>query len=340
MESKILLVTGANGQLATEYIMSNPLKGWEYSFYTKEELDITDQKKIDNFFESNHFDGILNLAAYTNVEKAEKEETEQCYNVNAIGPKNLAIIANRYNIPIIHISTDYVFDGKKTEPYNEKDLEQPINHYGRTKFIGEKFIQEHCDWYFILRVSWVYSNNTKNFFTTMMNLAQERSEVNVVQDQVGSPTTTKEICRAIDCILQNLEKQNTGTYHFSGNGQTTWKDFAQEIFKQARLDIKVNGTLSTAWKSNVTRPLYTYMNSRKFTETFGYQPSHWKNALKEILAERKIIPIKVGDTVISDHEEHVIVSTDWLKRTAKISPLENMKQIIELPFDILIPHGK
>lgn len=337
---KKLLVTGANGQLATEYQHSNPLEGWDFMFFNKKELDITKWEKLKRIFKKEKFDAILNLAAYTDVEKAEKQETEKCFNANALGPKNLAMICEEMKIPLIHISTDYVFDGEKNSPYTEDDRENPLNDYGRTKFVGEKLIQENCEWYYILRVSWVYSNHSKNFFTSMLNLSQERTELNIVDDQFGSPTSTKEICRAIDAVLSNLDPKLSGIYHFSGSGRTNWKEFAEEIFKQCKVSIKVNGIPSSSWQSKVSRPRDTYMNSDKFIRTFQARPWHWKTALTEIVSERKISPIKVGDKVISGDMEHVIVSTDWLKRIAKLSPVDDMKTTVELPFDLLIHNEK
>jgi len=333
--SKLALVTGAGGQLATEYQLSGTLKDWNFIFASRKELDITNLEKVKNFISSD-FDAVVNLAAYTDVEKAEQKETEKCFSVNAIGSKNLAEACQIKKIPLLHISTDYVFDGKKDSPYIESDLENPINDYGRTKFVGEKWIQENHDWYYIIRTSWVYSNHANNFYTTMLNLAQERTEVNVVEDQYGSPTSTKELCRAIDAVLKDYDQKNSGVYHFSGLGKTSWKDFAEEIFYQSKISIKVKGISSSSWKTTVNRPKDSYMSSVKFLNTFGYVPLHWKLALTEIIAERTIVPIKVGDIVLAENVQHVIVSTDWLKRVAKLSPVHEMNTYIELPFELLI----
>lgn len=332
---KKLLVTGANGQLATEYQLSSPLSGWEYLFLDRKSLDISNLEQVEEVMSMWDFDAVLNLAAYTNVEKAEKEETEKAFNANANGPKNLATSCRLRNIPLIHISTDYVFDGASEKPYSEEDIENPTNQYGRTKFVGEKWIQETHNWYYIIRVAWVYSNHSKNFFTTMLNLAQERTELNVVDDQYGSPTSTKEICKAIDSVLSNLDEKLSGVYHFTGLGKTSWKDFAVEIFKQCKVSIVVNPVSSSTWPSKVIRPVNSYMSSEKFANTFGYFPMHWKNALKEIVSERKIVPVKVGDIVMTENKECIIVSTDWLKKKALLSPVDDMKVYIEVPFEIL-----
>lgn len=330
-----VIVTGANGQVATEYQLSSSSDTSDFLFLDKKELDIISLKAIKKAFKEISPEVVINLAAYTDVEKAEKEETSLAFEINATGPKNLAIECNRLNIPLIHLSTDYVFDGSSISPYTEISLENPINQYGRTKFLGEKWIQETHDWYYIIRTSWVYSNHSKNFFTSMLNLAQERHEISVVEDQFGSPTSAKELCRAIDKILENLDKEKSGIYHFSGLGRTSWKDFAVEIFNQTRVSIKVNGVPSSMWKSKVERPMNSYMSSDKFARVFGYFPAHWKNALREIVSERKIVPIKVGDTVMMDNNLHLIVSTDWLKRVARLALLPDIEKSIEVPFELL-----
>lgn len=331
--NKTLLVTGANGQLATEYQYSQPLEGWDYIFLTRQTLDITNQSQVEQCIQN--VDAVLNLAAYTNVEKAEKEETLKSFECNTHGPKNLAIACNKKQIPLIHISTDYVFDGEKNTLYTETDIENPINQYGATKFLGEKWIQENHDWYYIIRTSWVYSNHSKNFFTTMLNLSQERTELSVVDDQFGSPTSTKELCRAVDRILNNLEKTLSGVYHFSGLGKTSWKDFAKEIFSQCRISISLKGVSSSAWPSKVKRPMNSYMSSEKFSNAFKYSPMHWKNALREVISERKVLPVKTGDVVKIEGVESIVVSTDWLKRIARVSTPYDMKNSIEVPFEAL-----
>lgn len=330
---KKLLVTGANGQVATEYQLSTPSDDWECLFLDKETLDISNADQVEDIMSLWDFNAVLNLAAYTNVERAEKEDTEKAFQANSTGPLNLAKSCKTRGIPLIHISTDYVFDGQKPV-FVETDVENPLNQYGRTKFLGEKWIQENHDWYYILRVSWVYSNYTKNFFSTMLNLSQERHELNVISDQTGSPTSSKEICRAIDLILRNLDKPS-GVYHFAGRGKTSWADFAIEIFNQCSVAINVIGIPASAWPSKVIRPMNSYMNSDKFAETFGYFPLHWKSALMEVIKERKISPVKVGDKVLVGDTRRIIVSTDWLRRLARIAPESNIDDSVEISFDIL-----
>jgi dTDP-4-dehydrorhamnose reductase len=331
-----LLITGGNGQVATEYQFGENVDGWDFYFLTREELDITKMESIVKNCEEIMPDAILNLAAYTNVEKAEKEETSKAFDANSTGPKMLAMACKKMNIPLIHISTDYVFDGNVIEPYTEKSIENPINQYGRTKYLGEKWIQECHDWYYIIRVSWVYSSHSKNFFTSMLKLAQERSEISVVDDQFGSPTSAKEVCRAIDTVLKDLDKDKTGVYHFAGLGRTTWNEFAAEIFRQSHVNIKVNGVPTSSWPSKVERPSNSHMSSEKFADTFGIFPLHWKNALTEVISESKIIPIKVGDSVMLEGVPHIIITTDWLKRIARIAPKNNLEKSVEIPFELLM----
>lgn len=331
--NKVLIVSGANGQLGSEYQLTEPIEGWDYIFLDKIKFNITNQKQVKEIVSS--ADAIMNLAAYTNVEKAEKEETELAFNVNSVGPKILAIECKKKNIPLIHISTDYVFDGELDSVYTEEHTENPINQYGVTKYLGEKWIQENHDWYYIIRTSWIYSNNSKNFFTTMLKLAQERTDLFVINDQFSSPTSTKELSRALDRVVMKMDKTLSGIYHFSGFGKTSWKNFAEEIFKQCKIHIEIKGISSEAWPSKVKRPKNSYMSSKKFSKTFGYSPMHWKNALKEIINERKIFPIKVGDTVVTPSGEMIVVSTDWLKKIARVASPLDMSKSLEVPFEFL-----
>ena len=331
--NKTLIVSGANGQLASEYQLTQPVDGWDYMFFDRTKFDIGNKKHVEEAVAS--ADAILNLAAYTNVEKAEKEETEKAFAANSVAPKLLAVECHKKNIPLIHISTDYVFDGDFDGAYTEDHAENPINQYGATKFLGEKWIQENHDWYYIIRTSWVYGNSSKNFFTTMLNLSQERTDIAVVDDQYGSPTSTKELCRALDSVILQMDKDKSGIYHFSGLGKTSWKDFAAEIFKQCKINIALRGVSSSSWSSKLKRPVNSYMSSDKFANTFEYTPAHWKNALKEIVSERKTLPVKVGDTVMTQSGEMMVVTTDWLKKIARVAPLMDLTQSIEIPFELL-----
>ena len=169
----------------------------------------------------------------------------------------------------------------------------------------------------------------------MLSLAQERGTLNVVNDQYGSPTSAKEVCNAVDTILKDLDRDKSGVYHYSGLGKTTWKDFAIEIFNQTRVAVTVNAVSSSSWPSKVNRPMNSYMSSGKFYAEFGRFPIHWKNALREVVSERKILPIKVGDVVVIQDEPRIIVSTDWLKKIARISKPDDLSNSIEISFNEL-----
>ncbi len=337
---KTVLVTGSSGQLSTEYQLSNNLKEFNFVFLDKKSLDIVDFIKTQKTFDEIEPDIVLNLAAYTDVELAETRKKEESYKVNAIGPKNLAVICHRNNVPLIHISTDYVFDGRSREPYIETDIPNPVNRYGADKLAGERGIIESCDWYYIIRTSWLYSNHGKNFYTKMLDLAQERSEFNVVNDQFGSPTSTKELCRALDKILINTDDSLSGIYHFSGLGRTDWKSFTETIFMQTGISALVNPVPTSSYKTMAIRPIDSYLSSEKFISTFNYIPMHWKNALKEIVDERKTLPIKVGDVIVSEGKKFIVVATDWSKKLARVSNVDNLQLSTDVPFDILQLHKK
>ena len=337
-----LLVTGSDGQVGTEYQLSKPIDGWDYIFLSKKDLDITKLDDVALTLRDICPSAVLNLAAYTDVKQAEADY-EQSFRVNSIGPRNLAIVADEMGIPIIHISTEYVFDGEGGSggtAYTETSEPNPLNNYGKTKLLGEDWIRKHAKWHYIIRSSWIYSNHGKNFYNSVLSLAQERSEINVVNDQFGSPTSAKELIRGIDKVISNMKVENSGTYHFSSLGKTSWKDFTVEIFYQAKIAVQVKGIPTDNVKAKVVRPLNSWMSSEKFSETFSYVPWHWKNSLREVLSERKILPVKVGDRLASKGEELIIVSTDWLKKTARVSLLKNMKESVEVPFEILQNYDK
>jgi dTDP-4-dehydrorhamnose reductase len=278
---------------------------------------------------------VINLAAYTDVEKAEMDE-ETPFRVNVIGVKNLATLCKVHKAALIHFSTDYVFDGEKFGAYTETDEPRPINSYGRSKLMGEKEIRSSKCKHVILRIAWVYSNFPPNFYLKMLQMAQKSSELNVVEDQWGSPTSAKEICRAVDYILATgITLRNSGVYHFSPTGKTNWKDFAIEIFKQGQIPVIVNGVPSKAYSTLAKRPLNSCMSSQKFTETFRFIPMHWKNALAEVISEKHISPVKVGYISNLHGNQYVIASVDWSKREAVLAEIQDMRNILTINFDDL-----
>jgi len=288
-----ILVTGKNGQLGrsihklvnTDSKIDNNQSSNEFIFVGREELDLSNESSISHYFDSNdRFDVIINCAAYTAVDKAE-EEQELANQVNHLAVKQLAGIAKEQKAKLIHISTDYVFDGESDKAYLETDETNPINVYGKTKLAGEKALQEIIPANaMIIRTSWVYSEFGNNFVKTMLNLGKERDELNVVSDQIGSPTYATDLAGAILKIISNKNYQNkeqsTEIYHYSNEGKISWYDFAKEIFKIAKIDCKVNPITTQQYPMPAKRPKNTLMNKDKIVKVFNILHSPWRGSLE------------------------------------------------------------
>ena len=296
-----ILVTGKNGQLGRSiYKIVNTANGDnlfpnEFIFVGREELDLSSESSISHYFDSNdRFDVIINCAAYTAVDKAEVEQ-ELANQVNHLAVKQLATVANRQKAKLIYLSTDYVFDGESDKPYVEKDEANPINIYGKTKLAGEDSIQKIMPTdAIIIRTSWVYSEFGNNFVKTMLRLSKERDEINVVSDQIGSPTYATDLAGAILEIIKSKEfreeNQTTQIYHYSNEGEINWYEFAKEIFKIAKVDCKVNPITTQQYPTPAQRPKNTLMNKAKIAKTFSVGISDWKESLNtcmSILKEQK-----------------------------------------------------
>ena len=231
-----ILVTGAGGQLGKtiEELYSKNNLEIDFTFVTKSELDITKKNDVESIFKNNNFHYCINCAAYTNVDQAEKTP-EIAYNVNAEGVKNLAKACKSNHTILIHVSTDYVFDGEKGTPYTIEDIPNPINEYGRSKLLGEQYIQEILSNHFIVRTSWLYSKTYgKNFYRTIKALAEEKKEITVTADEIGSPTNTESLARYIlDIVVEN--STNYGIKHFSDGVVMSWYDFANQILSENKL---------------------------------------------------------------------------------------------------------
>jgi len=287
-----ILVTGKNGQLGksinkivnTGNGKNNYQQDNDFIFVSREELDLSSESSISHYFDrSNKFDVIINCAAYTAVDKAEKEQ-ELVNQVNHLAVKQLANIANEQKAKLIHISTDYVFDGESNKSYTETDETNPINIYGESKLAGEQALKEIMPTNaIIIRTSWVYSEFGNNFVKTMLRLGKERDEINVVSDQIGSPTYATDLANAILDIVQNIEfkevGQKTQVYHYSNAGETSWYDFAKEIFKIAEIGCKVNPITTQQYPTPAQRPKNTLMNKAKIAKTFSVGISDWKYSL-------------------------------------------------------------
>lgn len=284
MKTKVL-VTGSNGQLAKtlQTLYTNNADNIEFVFLSKEELDIANNKSVANIFSKFQFQYCINCAAYTNVEEAE-DFPELAYQINRDAVKILATACSNYNVTLIHISTDYVFDGKKQTPYSETDQTNPINVYGKSKLAGEQTICKVLKEYFIIRTSWLYSKYGKNFVKTIQKLATERDCLNVINDQIGSPTQTTDLAACIYKIIQTKNK-NYGIYHYSNSGKISWYDFATEIINILKLETKVIPVSSQAYPTKAQRPRFTVLNTSKIHKTLDLENTPWKQSLKNNFAD-------------------------------------------------------
>jgi len=286
-----ILVTGKNGQLgrSIQKLISN-YDDHEFTLAGREELDLSSSKSISKYFDTNpHFDVIINCAAYTAVDRAEEEE-DLADQINHLAVKQLAEFANSQNAKLIHISTDYVFDGKNESLYLESDNPNPINVYGKTKLLGEKAVLEiMSNNAMVIRTSWVFSEFGNNFVKTMLKLGSEKNEINVVSDQVGSPTYASDLAKAILNIItnDNFNKKSfqTEIFHFSNMGEISWSDFAKEIFKLSNLDCKVNPIITDQYPTPAVRPQNTTLSKEKIKNHFKLQIPSWQQSLKECLNE-------------------------------------------------------
>ncbi len=286
---KRILITGANGQLGIELRkISNEFSNFSYLFTDIDSLDLTDNQAIKAFFNKNHFDYIINCAAYTAVDKAETEP-EKAFEINAVVPAQLTEISKNDKCRLIHISTDYVFDGKSCVPYVETDNVSPQSVYGKSKLAGENEVLKNNE-NIIIRTSWLYSANGNNFLKTMLKLGKEKEMLNVVFDQTGTPTSATDLARAILVICNKISTENKnygGIYHYSNEGVCSWFDFAVEIMEMAGLKCKVVPVTTDQYPLPAKRPAYSVLNKSKIKSIFGLNIPHWKKSLKEILSELK-----------------------------------------------------
>jgi dTDP-4-dehydrorhamnose reductase len=279
-----ILITGANGLLGHE--LSSILKGHTLILFSHSQLDISDPESVNKQIDSSSPDIIINSAAYTQVDACETNY-DLAFKSNAIGPKNLAIKCKQLGIPLIHISTDYVFEGneKKNSPLVENDKLGPKTVYGKTKLEGEKMVQENCEKYFILRTAWLYGEG-KNFVKTMLSLSKKNNELKVVNDQIGSPTYAKDLAKAIKEIIEK-KSDKYGIYHVTNKGEVSWYEFAKKIFEIKNIEIKVNPCTSEEFPRPAPRPHYSVLSNQKWIDA-GFTPMRdYEEALKEYLDSLK-----------------------------------------------------
>lgn len=287
-----IVIIGAQGQVGSELVRRAPGLGYEVLAWDLAELDITDTEAVDHALNVSGADVVINAAAYTAVDKAE-QEPERAFAANRDGPAHLATACNRLNIPLLHISTDYVYDGRKPGPYREEDPVAPLGVYGASKLAGDEAIGRLLPRHLILRVSWVFGIHGHNFVKTILRLAREREELRIVADQYGCPTYAGDIA---DALLELAERtaeldaqQAWGVYHYCGQPATTWHGFTEAIVEEARhheaLRVRTVTPIATAdYPTPAVRPLNSVLDCEKLVTRFGLQPRLWREGLRMMLA--------------------------------------------------------
>lgn len=274
-----IVITGSKGQLGLELIRQLELENkYEILATDRDELNIVDINNVNEFLFDNRPDVVINCAAHTAVDLCEID-VENAYKINAIGARNLAIACEKIGSKLVQVSTDYVFDGNGTRPYREDDETCPNSIYGTSKLMGENFVREFCSKYFIVRTAWLYGEGN-NFVRTMLKLAETNKELNVVNDQFGSPTSTVDLAKA---IIDLMITEHYGVYHGTCEGQCSWYDFAKKIFEIKNIDIKVNPVTSEEFKRPAPRPAYSVLDNFMFKLVELNSFRNWEESLKEYL---------------------------------------------------------
>jgi len=343
--SRNILITGSNGQLGREFraLVANRerLEGADrYYFTDKETLDITDKAAVEHFVQENSIDTVINCAAYTAVDKAE-EDVELAYLVNRDAVRNLAEVAKAYGVQLIHISTDYVFDGTSHTPLCETDAVNPQGVYAKSKLEGEEAIREIAPkGAMIIRTSWIYSSMGHNFVKTMLRVGSERNEIRVVCDQIGTPTYARDLARAILTIIESDNKYDeVKTYHYSNEGNCSWYDFAQAIFEIAQVDCKVKPISTHEYPTPAKRPSYSVLNKDTIKQEYNLEIPYWRDSLKSCISLLDLKEVKqyrvgiIGSGFIANglaklllqHPDYilsgVLTRTDLSRRTDFIKPI-------------------
>ncbi len=274
-----ILVTGVKGQLGHDVVNELAKRGHTPIGVDVEEMDITDASAVEKEMKKEPLDAVIHCAAYTAVDAAE-DNREICMRVNAEGTRNIARVCRELDLKMVYISTDYVFDGEGERPWEPDDPRDPLNVYGESKYQGELAVEEYLEKYFTVRIAWVFGVNGKNFIKTMLRLAESQKEINVVNDQIGSPTYTYDLAVL---LADMVETEKYGRYHATNEGLCTWYEFAKEIFRQAGVDIRVNPVSSDEFPAKAKRPHNSRMDKRKLAQN-GFRPlPPWQDALKRYL---------------------------------------------------------
>ena len=282
----VVLVTGAKGQLGQAIkSIADKYPEIDFVFCSSSDLDISNKQNCQDIFSKFKPDFCINAAAYTAVDKAQSEP-EKAHLINVIGAKNLAVVCKEFSTILLHISTDFVFDGNKTTPYTEEDISNPKGVYGQTKLDGEKAIQETFDNYFIIRTSWVYSQFGNNFMKTMLRLASEKDSLSVVSDQIGTPTNAVDLAEVLVQIITCCGSVPllgvgglSGIYNFSNEGQCSWYDFAKKIFEINKIKIDLHPIPTSSYPTPAKRPAYSVLDKNKIKNVFGVQIRDWRESI-------------------------------------------------------------
>ncbi len=278
----MILITGSNGQLGSE--LKKFYRGDKVFFTNSAQLDITDLSQLNRWFSEKNITKIINCAGYTHVDKAEQEK-EQCFKVNTHGVLNLSQISKEKKIPLIHISTDYVFDGTNHVPYKEHDVVNPQSIYGESKAESEKIFMENAFSGVIIRTSWLYSEFGKNFVKTIIKYGRKRNELSILYDQIGTPTYAYDLANIIYHILPQIKNNEKDVYHFSNEGVASWYDFAIEIINIKNIKCKINPIETAKYPTPAKRPHYSVFSKEKIKKKFNVKNRYWKEALKECLSK-------------------------------------------------------
>ncbi|MDP4551669.1 dTDP-4-dehydrorhamnose reductase [Alkalihalobacillus macyae] len=276
-----ILVTGVTGQLGHDVVRHGVERNLNVTGVGSNELDITNEKKVNEYINQLKPDAIIHCAAYTAVDKAE-DDRDACWNVNVEGTRNLAKAAKNVDAKFIYISTDYVFDGEGSSPFKEQDTPNPIGYYGLTKYKAEEIVKQELDRFFIVRISWVFGINGNNFIKTMLRLAETKSELNIVGDQYGSPTYTFDLSKL---LIDMIQSDKYGIYHASNEGFCNWVDFAKEIFIQNQNEVEINLVTTEEYPTRAVRPKNSRMSKSKLIDSGFRTLPKWQDAIKRYLEE-------------------------------------------------------
>lgn len=280
-----VLVTGANGQLGYDVVKELRKRNLEVIGVDKDEMDITDKEETLNVLTEHQAEAVIHCAAYTAVDAAE-DQMDLCRKINVDGTRNIAEVCKTMDIPMMYISTDYVFDGEGTTPWEPDDERNPLNIYGQMKYEGELVVEKLLEKHFIVRISWVFGQNGKNFVKTMLSLGEKHKEISVVSDQFGSPTYTSDLAVL---LVDMIQSERYGSYHATNEGICSWSEFAEEIFRQAGLTVKVNPVGSSEFPTKAKRPKNSRMSKEKLKRNGFKELPSWEDALSRYLEEINIL---------------------------------------------------